>query len=52
MSNIIAYDINGISYKHFYEEHIMKNKPCIIRNFANVSNCNYLDIVNFIYSAK
>ena len=47
-TNIKSYDIHNISYKFFYEEHIVKNKPCIIQNFANIKSCNYSDIVNFI----
>lgn len=36
---IDVYDLQDISFDTFLNEHVFKNKPCIIKNFANKDNC-------------
>ncbi len=46
---IDTYNLNKITQKYFRNNYIYKNKPCIIKNFINNTNCtieNFLKYVN------
>jgi hypothetical protein len=34
-----VYDLAEITYDIFYNQHVLQNKPCIVKNFINEYNC-------------
>lgn len=45
---IDTYNLNEITWKHFRNNYIYKNKPCIIKKFINNTNCSIYNFIRFV----
>lgn len=49
---IAVYDIDSISYDQFKKDHILSNKPCLIRRFINDKTCSHNNFMENIQDKK
>jgi hypothetical protein len=49
---IDTYNLNEITWKHFRNNYIYKNKPCIIKKFINNTNCPIEKIIKYVNDEK
>lgn len=47
---IDTFNLSNISYNYFLKEYILKNKPCIIRNFIDEINCTADNVQTYVNS--
>lgn len=49
---IDIYNLNEITWKNFKNNYIYKNKPCIIKNFINNTNCPIEKFIKYVNDEK